>query len=57
MLDVSDRIHVMCDPNGADAAIIGEINADSKGHVLMKTAIGSTRIVDLLMGEMLARIC
>jgi hydrogenase expression/formation protein HypE len=42
---------------GADAAIIGEIKADPKGRVLMKTAIGSTRIVDLLMGEMLPRIC
>ena len=42
---------------GADAAIIGQVQADAKGRVLMKTAIGSTRIVDLLMGEMLPRIC
>ena len=42
---------------GEDAAIIGEVKADPPGRVLMKTAIGSTRIVDVLMGEMLPRIC
>ena len=42
---------------GTDAAIIGQVQAEAKGRVLMKTAIGSTRIVDLLMGEMLPRIC
>ncbi|MCP4428397.1 MAG: hydrogenase expression/formation protein HypE [Chloroflexi bacterium] len=42
---------------GEDAAIIGEVKADPPGRVLMKTAIGSTRIVDVLTGEMLPRIC
>lgn len=42
---------------GEDAAIIGEVTAEPPGRVLMKTAIGSTRIVDVLMGEMLPRIC
>jgi hydrogenase expression/formation protein HypE len=44
-------------PYGQDAAVIGEVRADPKGRVLMKTAIGSTRIVDVLAGEMLPRIC
>ncbi|MCP4426507.1 MAG: hydrogenase expression/formation protein HypE, partial [Chloroflexi bacterium] len=34
-----------------------EVKADPPGRVLMKTAIGSTRIVDVLTGEMLPRIC
>ncbi len=42
---------------GEEAAIIGEVTAVSPGRVLQKTAIGSTRIVDMLMGEMLPRIC
>ena len=42
---------------GEESVIIGEVQAEAKGRVLMKTAIGSTRIVDLLMGEMLPRIC
>jgi hydrogenase expression/formation protein HypE len=42
---------------GADAVIIGEVFAAPKGRVLMKTAIGSTRVVDVLTGEMLPRIC
>jgi len=42
---------------GEDAVIIGEVLAEPKNRVLMKTAIGSTRVVDVLMGEMLPRIC
>jgi hydrogenase expression/formation protein HypE len=42
---------------GEQAAIIGEVRPEPKGRVLMKTAIGSTRVVDVLMGEMLPRIC
>jgi len=42
---------------GEEAAIIGEVGAAPAGRVLLKTAIGSTRIVDVLMGEMLPRIC
>ena len=44
-------------PLGADAAIIGEITADPPGIVLLKTAFGGTRIVDLLVGDPLPRIC
>jgi len=44
-------------PYGAEAVIIGEVADAPAGRVLLKTAIGSTRIVDVLMGEMLPRIC
>jgi hydrogenase expression/formation protein HypE len=44
-------------PYGENAAIIGEVRAEPQGRVLMKTAIGSTRVVDVLMGELLPRIC
>jgi hydrogenase expression/formation protein HypE len=42
---------------GEDAVIIGEVTADPPGRVLLKTEFGSTRIVDMLSGEMLPRIC
>ena len=42
---------------GEGAVIIGEVTAGSRGRVLLKTTLGSTRIVDMLAGEMLPRIC
>jgi len=42
---------------GRDAAIIGEVVADHPGRVYMETRIGGTRIVDMLVGEQLPRIC
>jgi len=42
---------------GEEAAIIGEVVAEPAGKVLMKTGIGGTRIVHMLVGEMLPRIC
>ena len=42
---------------GHDAAIIGEVVSDSPGRVFMETRIGGTRIVDMLVGEQLPRIC
>jgi hydrogenase expression/formation protein HypE len=42
---------------GENAAIIGEVQQAPQGRVLMRTAIGSTRIVDMLAGEMFPRIC
>ena len=44
-------------PLGAQAAIIGEVTADPVGLVTIKTAFGGTRIVDLLVGDPLPRIC
>ena len=42
---------------GEDAVIIGQVMAEPSGRVLLKTPLGSTRIVDMLAGEMLPRIC
>ncbi|HEX2988816.1 MAG TPA: AIR synthase-related protein, partial [Chloroflexota bacterium] len=42
---------------GEEARIIGRVLAAPAGKVLMKTRIGGTRIVQMLMGEMLPRIC
>jgi hydrogenase expression/formation protein HypE len=44
-------------PYGKEAVIIGEVQETPAGRVLMKTTIGSTRVVDMLSGEMLPRIC
>ncbi len=44
-------------PLGREAAIIGEVTSDHTGFVLMKTRIGGTRVVDMLSGEQLPRIC
>ena len=42
---------------GEGAVIIGEVTTEPRGRVLLKTELGSTRIVDMLAGEMLPRIC
>lgn len=44
-------------PLGADAAIIGTVEAGSAGRVQMETVIGGMRSVDMLSGEQLPRIC
>jgi hydrogenase expression/formation protein HypE len=44
-------------PQGRDACIIGEVLAAPPGIVVMKTSFGGTRIVDMLVGEQLPRIC
>ncbi|HEY6279660.1 MAG TPA: hydrogenase expression/formation protein HypE [Streptosporangiaceae bacterium] len=44
-------------PLGEQAAVIGRITDDQPGIVLLKTAFGGTRIVDLLVGDPLPRIC
>jgi hydrogenase expression/formation protein HypE len=44
-------------PAGGQAAVIGEIVADPAGIVAMRTAFGGTRIVDMLVGDPLPRIC
>ena len=42
---------------GEGAVVIGEVVAEPKSRVLLKTVLGSTRVVDMLAGEMLPRIC
>ena len=44
-------------PLGARAALIGEIRADDLPLVLVDTPFGGSRIVDMLVGDPLPRIC
>jgi hydrogenase expression/formation protein HypE len=44
-------------PFGKTASVIGEVVASPGGMVLLETAIGGSRIVDMLPGEQLPRIC
>jgi len=44
-------------PLGHDASIIGHVVSDHPGMVLMKTRIGGTRVLDVMFGEQLPRIC
>lgn len=44
-------------PLGAEAAIIGEVVPDHPGFVTMNTRVGGRRVVDMLSGEQLPRIC
>jgi hydrogenase expression/formation protein HypE len=44
-------------PFGKNAVVIGEVVADHPGTVIMKTRIGGSRVVDMLSGEQLPRIC
>ena len=44
-------------PLGRDAAIIGEVTGDHRGSVVMRSLAGGTRVVPLLAGEQLPRIC
>jgi hydrogenase expression/formation protein HypE len=44
-------------PLGEQAAVIGHVRAEQPGLVQLKTAFGGTRIVDLLVGDPLPRIC
>jgi hydrogenase expression/formation protein HypE len=44
-------------PLGTDAAIIGTVTDRPGTHVMLKTAFGTTRMIDMMSGEMLPRIC
>ncbi|GAA0360363.1 hydrogenase expression/formation protein HypE [Microbispora corallina] len=44
-------------PLGEGAAVIGHVKDDPPGLVLLRTAFGGTRIVDVLVGDPLPRIC
>ncbi len=43
--------------DGAESAIIGEVTETPKRTVLLKTGIGGSRIIDMLSGDQLPRIC
>ena len=42
---------------GREAAIVGEVTGDPQGLVLLETAFGGRRVVDMLVGDPLPRIC
>lgn len=44
-------------PLGRGAAIVGHVTGESPGRVVMNTAFGGRRIVDMLVGDQLPRIC
>jgi hydrogenase expression/formation protein HypE len=44
-------------PLGAEAAVVGEVRDDPPGMVLLETAFGGSRVVDMLAGDPLPRIC
>jgi len=44
-------------PLGRDAAIVGEAASEQRGVVTVRTALGSERVVGMLPGEQLPRIC
>ena len=44
-------------PEGKNATLIGKVTGDHPGIVRMTTTIGSSRIIDMLTGEQLPRIC
>lgn len=45
------------DPQGAEAALIGRAELSPAGAVVLKTRIGGSRLVDMLQGQQLPRIC
>jgi len=42
---------------GKEASLIGEVSANNPGRVVMRTTIGASRIVDMMVGDPLPRIC
>jgi hydrogenase expression/formation protein HypE len=57
--EAAEKILVAMKTNkyGGDAVIIGEVTAEHQGRVVMKTNFGTSRIIDMLTGEALPRIC
>jgi hydrogenase expression/formation protein HypE len=56
--DAADALAALREhPLGRDAARIGDIRAEPPGLVVLLTSFGGTRIVDMLVGDPLPRIC
>jgi hydrogenase expression/formation protein HypE len=57
--EIADRVLAAMKnhPLGAESCVIGEVVEQHPGMVLMKTGVGGTRVVDVLFGEQLPRIC
>jgi len=51
-------LHTMrAHPHGRDAAIVGQVTAEHPGRVVLRTSFGARRLLDMLVGEQLPRIC
>ncbi|MGC8878130.1 MAG: hydrogenase expression/formation protein HypE [Anaerolineae bacterium] len=57
--EVADRVleAMRAHPQGAQATRIGEVVGEHPGRVFMRSRIGGLRVVDMLSGEQLPRIC
>jgi hydrogenase expression/formation protein HypE len=57
--DNADRVLAAIRKNqyGQKAVVIGEVVKEHPGRVVLKTRLGASRIVDVLVGELLPRIC
>jgi len=44
-------------PHGSEAVVIGNVTAERPGTVVLHTRVGGSRVVDMLSGEQLPRIC
>jgi hydrogenase expression/formation protein HypE len=57
--DVADEVLAVMRsrPEGRHATRLGDVVTDHPGRVVMRTLLGSTRVVDMLVGEQLPRIC
>jgi hydrogenase expression/formation protein HypE len=44
-------------PLGRDAALVGEVREQPVAMVFLRTDIGGTRVLDMLVGDPLPRIC
>jgi len=42
---------------GRESQVIGTVRRDNPGLVTMRTVLGTTRVVDMLAGDQLPRIC
>ncbi|HHY60573.1 MAG TPA: hydrogenase expression/formation protein HypE, partial [Clostridia bacterium] len=55
---VEEALQVLRDhPYGREAALIGTVTAERPGTVILETAVGGERLLDMLAGEQLPRIC
>jgi len=44
-------------PYGREAAIVGRVTEEHPGRVALRTILGTRRLLDMLAGEQLPRIC
>ena len=55
--DAENLLEAMRHPLGKNAAIVGSVVAEHKGMVVLKSLVGGERVVTMLAGEQLPRIC